>query len=99
MLTSAICNVEITQWVKIISERSEHFFFHQSNYENVFQLGQDAQTVVWEIYCQDYYYMYLRNFKTLLFDIVKPIIYVKPKYVIGSKGNVYQFLEISPQKS
>ena len=51
-----------------------------------------------EIYCQDYYYMYLRNFKTLLFDIVKPVIYVKPKYVIGSKGNVYQLLEISPPK-
>ena len=51
-----------------------------------------------EIYCQDYYYMYLRNFKTLLFDSVKPVIYVKPKSVIGSKGNVYQLLEIFPPK-
>ena len=37
--------------------------------------------------------MYLKNFKTLLFDSVKPLIFVKPKCVIGSKGNVYQLLE------
>ena len=36
--------------------------------------------------------------KTLLFDSVKPVIYVKPKCLIGSKGNVYQLLEILPKK-